>query len=245
MEYSVGCEIATSFGFDSSEVTSTWTLKNRITPPLCFPRLSSKIIFFLTITLCAEKEISERAKDEGILQEGLLIVVDLLKLTATKLQGYGKGKGNNHKLEKLQLFLQFPSWPKILLASPFIVQKRTIVEGILLEGVGSKPLNWSGLDLTPTGLGLRLRVSSMWKPPIPSSFYISLSYYSPVWSWDPRLNCIWSTKANFSCCQSFIIERHLRTELAQVCIWISYACFEIIPGFCPCLICNFPRFIWS
>ena len=51
-----------------------------------------------------KKKISERAKDEGILQEGLLIVVDLLKLTATKLQGYGKGKGNNHKLEKLQLF---------------------------------------------------------------------------------------------------------------------------------------------
>lgn len=51
-----------------------------------------------------KKKISERAKDEGILQEGLLIVVDLLKLTATKLQGYGKGKGNNQKLEKLQLF---------------------------------------------------------------------------------------------------------------------------------------------
>ena len=88
-----------------------------------------------------KKKISERAKDEGILQEGLLIVVDLLMLTATKLQGYGKGKGNNHKLEKLQLFLQFPSGLKILLASPFIVQKRTTVEGILLEGVGSKPLN--------------------------------------------------------------------------------------------------------
>ena len=75
-----------------------------------------------------KKKISKRARDEGILQEGLLI-------------GYSKGKGNNHKLEKLQLFLQFPSWPKILLASPFIVQKRTTVEGILLEGVGSKPLN--------------------------------------------------------------------------------------------------------
>ena len=51
-----------------------------------------------------KKKISDRAKDEGILQEALLIVVDLLK-------------------------------------SPFIVQKRKTVEGILFEGVGSKPLN--------------------------------------------------------------------------------------------------------
>ena len=51
-----------------------------------------------------KKKISERAKDEGILQEGLLIVVDLLKLTATKLQGYGKGKGNNQTREALTFF---------------------------------------------------------------------------------------------------------------------------------------------
>ena len=91
------------------------------------------------------------------MQEALLIVVDLLKLTATSLQGHGKGKGNSHKLEKLQLFVKVSFLAENLsalvsscldfiasdckLKSPFIVQKRKTVEGILFEGVGSKPLN--------------------------------------------------------------------------------------------------------
>ena len=68
------------------------------------PELRNYILSY-HYSLCRKKN-SDRAKDEGILQEALLIVVDLLKLTATQLQGYSKGKGNNHKLEKLQLFFK-------------------------------------------------------------------------------------------------------------------------------------------
>ena len=107
-----------------------------------------------------KKKISDRAKDEGILQEVLLIVVDLLKLTATQMQGYSKGKGNNHKLEKLQLFFKVSFLAENLsalvssclnfiasdwkLKIAFYRSKGIlycIVEGILFEGVGSKPLN--------------------------------------------------------------------------------------------------------
>ena len=107
-----------------------------------------------------KKKISDRAKDEGILQEALLIVVDLLKSTATQLQGYSKGKGNNHKLEKLQLFFKVSFLAEnlsalVLSCLNFIASDcklkiafyrskgilYCIVEGILFEGVGSKPLN--------------------------------------------------------------------------------------------------------
>ena len=66
---------------------------------------------------------------------------------------------------------------------------------------------------------------------------------SSVWSWDARLNSIWSTEVNFTCCLSFIIERRLGTELAQVCIWVS--CFEITPGYCLSLIFSFITYVWS
>ena len=48
-----------------------------------FHAWAQKLYSFLLLLSVLKKKISDRAKDEGILQEALLIVVDLLKLTAT------------------------------------------------------------------------------------------------------------------------------------------------------------------
>ena len=63
--------------------------------------------------------------------------------------------------------------------------------------------------------------------------------FCPILGCLTELHLINSSKLPY--CLSFIIEQHLGTELTQICIWISY--FEVIPGFFPCLICNFIHFI--